>query len=345
MDKVLITGATGHLGANLVRDRVAAGDTVRVLLRPGSDEAAVAGLAIERAYADLRDPAAVRAAVRGCRRVYHCAAKISTVSGGEREIHEVNVLGTRNVLEAARAEDVERVVVTGSFGAVGDVPGAPCDESTPFYPFEAHTAYAHTKVLVELETLRAFAAGLDTILAISCGILGPHDFMPSRMGKLMCDFAHGRLPGYLPGGFEAVASRDIVAGHVLAMETGRPGDRYLFSSEYLSMDQLMALLEQLTGARRPRLRLPPRLVTGISRFSSPVLARLSPERQQLFTPAAVRVLTLSRRADCTKARTELGFRPTSVADAVREAYDDFVRRGLIQPRGRTASREVPYGTP
>ena len=155
--KVLVTGATGHLGANLVRRLLDDGRDVRVLLRPNTDPGGVDGLAVERVTGDLRDAAALAAATRGCESVYHCAANVSTIQGGpahKRDIYESNVIGTKNLLAAAMRAEVARVVVTGSFSAVGfdpERPSDPSNESAPFYPFARHLPYAHTKVLVEHE--------------------------------------------------------------------------------------------------------------------------------------------------------------------------------------------------
>src|SRR6476659_7933714 len=135
---VLVTGATGHLGANLVRRLLDDGHAVRVLLQPNGPTDAVDGLDVERIHGDIRFPASVAAAIRGCERVYHCAAKISTLAGEEREIYESNVIGTRNVLRAALDTGVSRVVVSGSLSAVGHDPNQPSVESMPFYPFDKH---------------------------------------------------------------------------------------------------------------------------------------------------------------------------------------------------------------
>src|SRR6202011_4476886 len=129
--RVLITGATGHLGANLVRNRLAAGQPVRVLLRSGHSTEAIDGLDGDRAYGDLRDSDAVRKAARGCRGVYHCGGKVSTIAGSHRELFETNVMGVRSVLDAARAERVERVVVTSSLSVVGQIDDQVADERTP----------------------------------------------------------------------------------------------------------------------------------------------------------------------------------------------------------------------
>jgi nucleoside-diphosphate-sugar epimerase len=239
---VLVTGGSGHLGANLVRRLLDDGRAVRVLMRPESDNRGLDGLSVERAPGDLRDLPAVRAAVAGCTQVYHCAAKVSTARRGEREIFACNVIGTRHVLQAARESGVSRVVVSGSFSAVGHDPGRPSDETVPFYP-SAGPAVLLVKMLVEHECLEGGGGGLDVVVAISCAIIGPNDFKPSRMGRTLVDFAGGRLRAYVPGGFEFVAARDIVEGHRPRHEKGRAGQRYIFSTEFLTVDQLLGLFE------------------------------------------------------------------------------------------------------
>lgn len=324
----LVTGATGHLGANLVRQLLSEGRAVRVLLRQNRTSSAVAGLDVERAFGDVRDAAAVAQAVRGCERVYHCAARVSTSDRGARETYACNVVGTRNVLAAAREAGVSRVVVTGSFSAVGHDPMRASDETMPFDPFARATPYEVSKAFVEQECLKAAVEGQDVVVAISTAILGPNDFKPSRMGRALLDFARGKLRAYIPGGFEFVAARDIVAGHRLAMEKGRRGQKYIFSSAFLTVDDLMGIFESVTGRSRPRWRLPAPAMAGLARALA-VGGGLFPDWEPRFTPAAVRLLRLRRRADCRKAKTELGFTPTPLAEAVREAYAWFRERGEI----------------
>jgi nucleoside-diphosphate-sugar epimerase len=329
---VLVTGGSGHLGANLVRRLLDEGEAVRVLARRDSNNGALQGLDVEWAWGDLRDAAAVEAAVRGAERVYHTAAKVSSAETQQREIYETNVLGTRNVLHAALAHGVRRVVVTGSFSAVGHRPDRPSDETVPVNPFTPLLPYQRSKVAVEHECLKAMADGLDVVIATSCAILGPNDHMPSRMGQLLLDFARGRLRAYIPGGFEFVAARDIVQGHRLAMDKGATGQKYIFSSAFRTVDQLMETYEQVTGRPRPRLRLPPPLMAGLARAVNAVVTRVAPHVEPRFTPGAVRILRMHRRADITKARTQLGYAPSPIEDAIREAYEDFVRRGLLPRR-------------
>jgi nucleoside-diphosphate-sugar epimerase len=153
------------------------------------------------------------------------------------------------------------------------------------------------------------------------------------MGRVVADFAGGKMRAYIPGGFDFVAARDIVAGHVLAMEKGRVGQRYIFSTRFVEVDELMAILERVTGRPRPAIRLPPAVMAGIAHVSSFVLTNFFPSVPQRFTPAAVRLLQMRRRADTLRAQNELGYQPTSIEEALREAYEHFVERGLIhEPR-------------
>ncbi|MCA9549743.1 MAG: DNA mismatch repair protein MutS [Myxococcales bacterium] len=322
--KVLVTGAAGHLGANLVRRLLRDGQQVRVMLRQGSNNAAVDGLEVERVYGDLRDADSLARAVDGCESVYHCAATISTLKGDERlkkELYEANVLGARQLLAAAKAAGVVRTVVTGSFSATGE-------ESDRKLP------YAHTKELMEQEALRAVAEGQDVVIATSCALLGPHDYKPSPMGQTMLDYTHGKLHAYIPGGVAFVSAADVCEGHVLAMRRGEAGQRYVLSTEFATVDQLMDLFEEVSGRRRPRLKLPPGVMAPLAEVSSFVMSNLFPSKPQRFTPDAVRLLRQQLRADDTKARVELGYAPTDIRSAVHEAYADFARRGLV-PGGPT----------
>jgi len=342
---ILLTGANGHLGANLLRRLLRDGEAVRVFLRPESDNRTVDGLAVERAYGDLRDPQTVEAALHGCTHVYHAAAMVSTLHHRRLEIYESNVIGTRNVLRAALAEGVTKVVVSGSLSAVGHTPDRPTDETVPFNPFEKHLPYAFSKAGVERECLNAAVEGLPVVVAISCAILGPWDFKPSRMGRTLVDFANGRLRAYIPGGFEFVAARDIVEGHVLAMRKGRSGQRYIISTKFLTVDELLGIFERVTGRPRPP-RIPPGLMAAAAEVSSFVLTHFCPNVPQRFTPGAIRLLRMQRRADCSKARRELGYEPTRIEDAIQEAYDWHVERGAVRSpiAGRRPAERVEVGS-
>ncbi len=342
--KVFVTGAAGHLGANLLHRLLSDGRSVAVLLRPGDNNDAIraveeaTGRTAERVMGDLRDAEVLRRGMEGCETAFHVAAKVSTVSGAPadlRDLFECNVLGTGNLLRAARDAGTKRVVVTGSFSAVGydeDEPTKPSDESMPFRPFDGHMPYGRTKMLVEHECLKAVVEGQDVVIATSCAVLGPWDYIPSRMGRTLIDFANGRLNAYVPGGFEFVAAKDIVEGHLLAMKRGRTGQRYILSTEFMTVDKLLDIFEEVSGRQRPKLRLPPPVMAGVAEVTSFVLTKFFPKVPQRFTPGAVRILRMQRHADLTKSKTELGYAPSNVRSAIAEAYADFARRGLTPTR-------------
>ncbi len=354
--KVFVTGAAGHVGANLVHRLVTEGRDVRVFLRPDSNNEAIdaiereTGKKVERVFGDLRDAKAVDAAIRGCNVAFHVAARVSIVGGTEqslREIYDCNVIGTANLLRSAGEAGVARTVVTGSLSAVGydiDDPSRPSDESMGIYPFSEHLPYGRTKQLVEHEVLKACVDGLDAVIATSCAVLGPYDHKPSRMGRLLLDFTHGRLRAYLPGGFDFVRARDLADGHVLALERGRRGHRYILSTGFASVDDLMEVFEEVSGRKRPSLRLPAGVMAGVAQVSTFVMSNFFPETEQRFTPASVRLLRMERKADTTKAQTELGYRPTTVRQAIHEAYADFARRGLVPQSPSLGGSATSSGT-
>lgn len=336
--RVLVTGGAGHLGSNLVRRLLEDGRQIRVLLRAGDNNQGVDGLDVERVYGDLRDPGSLDRALEGCETVFHVAAKISTLHAGpkeERDIFECNVLGTRNLMAAAKRAEVSRVVATGSFSAVGydlDDPSKASNEELPVFPFDNALPYARTKVLSEHECLKAHADGLDVVMVTSCALIGPHDYLPSRMGRTILDHAHGKLRAYVPGGFDWVRAADVIEGHVLAMHRGRPGQKYICSTEYKHLDEIMAILHEVTGRPPTKMRIPAEVMEKVGEVSSFVLTHFFPKVNQRLTPGAIRILKMKRRADTTKAQRELGYRPTNVREAFYEAYEDFARRGLVPPR-------------
>jgi len=227
--RVFVTGGSGHLGANLVRRVLRDGHQIVALAQPGANNTGLTegleGQPVEIVEGDLRDPASFERAMQGCEVAYHAAALLVTKPGGERDIYECNVVGTRNLLAAARKAELRRVVFTGSFSACGHTPGRPSTEEDRFYPFQVTMPYERSKAWAEHEVLRAVADGQDVVIATSCSIIGGHDYIPSRMGRVIRDFANGKLRAYVPGGFEFVAAHDIAEGHVLAMQKGRTGQK------------------------------------------------------------------------------------------------------------------------
>ncbi|MCY4000980.1 MAG: NAD-dependent epimerase/dehydratase family protein [Bacteroidetes bacterium] len=344
---VFLTGASGHLGANLLHRLLDDGVRVRVLLRETDDNAALEGLDVERTYGDLRDLDAIRQAVIGCKGVYHVAAKISTIEGNRahrREVYECNVIGTRNILQAAREANAGRVVVTGSFSAVGydlDDPSAPSNETMLFYPMERIMPYERSKVLVEHECWKAAAQGQDVVVATCCALVGGYDYLPSRVGRTLVDFTNGKVRGYVDGGFEFVAAQDIVQGHLLCMDRGRTGEKYIFSSGFKTISEILDLFEEVSGIKRSSRKIPNGVMLVFAEIASYYLSRAHPSFPQRFTPGAIRLLKKRRHADTSKARQELGFEPTPLIEAVHAAYSFHHAQGSITNPRANPPRTTP----
>ncbi len=334
--KVLVTGASGHLGANLVRRLLADGHEVRVLVQSRADNRGIDGLDLERVEGDLLDANSLKRAVTGVARVFHVAAKISTATATvaeQRLLYNINTIGTRDLLRACLEAGVGRVVLTGSFSSTGfdlDDPAKASDESLPFYPFGYAMPYSHTKTLAEHELLKAVAEGLDGVIATSCGIIGPWDYLPSRMGGTLCDFANGKLRAYVEGGFTWMRAADIADGHVRAMEYGRKGQKYLFATEFMKLSELFATFSEVAGIQRKLIEVPIDLVGTVAQVWSGTLARFFPTASQRLTPGSIAVLKACRRVDISKSRRELGYRPTSMREAMQDAYEFYVREGMIR---------------
>ncbi|EDM81912.1 nucleoside diphosphate sugar epimerase family protein [Plesiocystis pacifica SIR-1] len=349
---ILVTGASGHVGNNLVRRLLEEGCAVRALVQPGANDRGLEGLDIERTPGDLRDLDSLRRALDGVTRVFHVAAKISTATSNpaeQRELYAINVLGTRDLLRASLDAGVERVVLTGSFSATGfdlDDPSQPSAEGLPFYPFRyaqggGPMAYAHTKALAEHQALVFAAEGLDVVIATSCGCIGPHDYLPSRMGGTLCDYIDGRQRAYVDGGFSWIRARDIADGHLLAMARGRSGQKYVFATGFLTLGELFRTAGEVAGVDHPLVELPFEFVNRVAKVYSGTLARFFPKASQRLTPGSLAVLRMRRRVDSSKAQRELGFEPTELRTAIAEAVEFFAREGMVR---RASAVSVPRQT-
>ncbi|MEX1366998.1 MAG: NAD-dependent epimerase/dehydratase family protein [Nannocystaceae bacterium] len=334
--KVLVTGGGGHVGANVMHALLDDGQDVRCLVLPGTrDDPAFAGLPVELVEGDIRDYDSMVAATKGCARVFHVAAKVSTLNataGEQRDLYEINVIGTRNVMRASLENGVARAVLTGSFSSTGydlDDPSLPSHEDLPFYPFGHVMPYSHTKALAEHEMLRAVIDGLDAVIATSCACIGPWDYIPSRMGRTMVDYSRGKLRAYVPGGFDFVNARDIARGHLLAMEHGRKGHKYIISTSFHTLDDLVQMFSEITGLPPVRLQVPAKLMASVTGLYAGSLAKVFPNLPQRLTPGAIGVLQMRRHADTSKAQRELGYVPGAVRDAVRDAFVFFAREGKL----------------
>jgi dihydroflavonol-4-reductase len=228
----LVTGATGFVGSHVARQLVSAGHSVRVLVRPASNLRSLEGLPIERAEGDLRDCVSLGRAMKGVRRVFHVAADYRLWTRHPEEIYESNVEGTRLLFEAARSAGVERVVYTSTVATIA-VPGAAGslpNEETRATLNQMVGHYKRSKFLAELEAIKAAAAGLPVVIVNPTAPVGPGDWKPTPTGRIILDFLNGKMPAYVDTGLNVVAVEDVAAGHLLAAERGRIGERYILGA-------------------------------------------------------------------------------------------------------------------
>src|SRR6266542_3095124 len=308
----LVTGGTGFVGANLVRELLADGQSVRVLARKGGDRRALEGCAVEVVEGDLLDPVSVRAAARGVRRVYHVAADYRLWAPDPRALYRANVDGTRHVLEAACEAGAARIVYTSTVGAVG-IPddGMPGDETTPVW--------------------------LHDMVNPSAPV-GPWDIKPTPTGQMVVDFLRGKMVAALDTGLNLVHVRDVARGHILAAERGRAGERYILGNANLSLLEIFRLLAAITGVPAPRFRVP-YAVAWLAAAGMEGVTRITGRAPQVPL-AAVRMARKRMHFSAAKAVRELGLPQTPVPAALADAVEWFVQRGYA-PRPPRLSRPDP----
>jgi dihydroflavonol-4-reductase len=331
MSDALVTGGTGFVGANVVRELVAAGAGVRVLARPGGDRRALEGVKVEIVEGDLTDAASVRRAVAGVQAVYHVAADYRLWTPDPAPLYRANVDGTRAVLDAAGAAGVSRIVYTSSVGALG-IPrdGTPGDETTPVTLDEMVGHYKRSKFLGEQVALDYARRGLPVVVVNPSAPLGPWDIKPTPTGQMVVDFMRGRMVGVVDTGLNVVHVRDVARGHLLAAERGKPGEKYILGHARgnLSLAEIFGLLAAITGGRAPRFRVPYALA-WCSALACEGVARVT-GRPPAVPLTAVRMSRKRMYFNPAKAVRELGLPQTEPRAALADAVAWFEARGYAR---------------
>lgn len=326
--QVAVTGAAGHVGANLVRALLARGDQVRVLVH--TDTRGIAGLPVEHSHGSVTDLAAVLRLVHGVQRVYHLAAKVSIEPRERAELHRVNVGGTQCVVDACRTAGVARLVYVSSIHAFASHPRhEPITEDRALATGRGLPGYDASKVAAERVVQAAVASGLDAVVLNPTAILGPHDCRPSHLGEVLLDLYHQRLPGLVAGGFDWVDVRDVAAGILAAADQAPAGSRYLLGGQRATVAELAHLVAQVTGRRAPWLVAPMWLARAVAPGAE-WAARLA-GRRPLFTPESLYALRNHLDISSARARQELGYAPRALETTVRDTFDWFREAGMLEP--------------
>ncbi len=334
MPDALVTGGTGFVGANVVRELLGEGATVRVLARPGGERRAVAGLPVEIVEGDLGEPASLQRAVVGVATVFHVAADYRLYAPDPEALYRTNLQGTRAILGAAAEAGVRRVVYTSTVGVLGiPADGSPGTEETPVTLADMVGPYKTSKFLAEEVALQFARAGAPVVVVNPSAPVGPWDVKPTPTGRMIVDFLRGRMLASFDTGLNIVHVRDVARGHLLAARQGRVGERYILGHANLSLTEILRLLADITGLRPPRFRIP-YAVAWTAAACLEGAARLT-----RGTPAvALTAVRLARKRmyfSPAKAVRELGLPQTDPQEALRDAVDWFFAHGYAAPRPAT----------
>jgi dihydroflavonol-4-reductase len=324
--KTFITGATGFIGASIVRELLKEGRQVRALVRPSSDTSNLAGLDVEFWKGDLRDRDSLVSGLKGCDVLYHAAADYRLWTRNPAEMYRINVDGTAAILDAALKNGLSRVVYTSSVGTLGNPgDGTPGSEDAPVTLDDMVGHYKKSKFLAEREADKFVARGLPLVIVNPSTPIGPLDIKPTPTGKIIVDFLNRRMPAYLDTGLNIIAVEDCARGHLLAEKRGQVGRKYILGNSNLTLADIFKLLNGITGLPAPRLRLPytPILLAayvneGFSRITG---------REPLIPLAGVQMAAKFMFFDSSRAVRELGLPQSPVEDALRRAVEWFRANG------------------
>lgn len=314
---ILVTGATGHLGNVLVRELIAAGEKVRVLVRPGESLQSLQGMLIEVVVGDVLDRDAIGKAMQGIKTVFHLAGVIAIRPGMEDIMHRVNVEGTRNVAEIALESGIDRLIHVSSVHAFRREPhGIVMDENTPLALDSPVGSYDRTKAEGTSAVLELVRQGLNAVIVCPSGIIGSHDYLDSEMGRTLSSFAARKINVLIDGAFDFVDVRDVAQGLILAREKGISGEIYILSGSRVTIEKLHQMTLNAAGSRAPSLKIPVRLamvaIAILQRFYNWLKIKSS------YTVYSLQTLIDNSLFSSQKAFRDLGYRPRPLAEAISD---------------------------
>ncbi len=327
-DIVLVTGASGFVGAAVARAAVARGFKTRVLMRPTASRANIRGLDVEPVSGDMRDAASMAAAMSGARYLFHVAADYRLWARDPGEIERNNLDGARATMQAALRAGVERVVYTSSVAALKPGAGEAVDEASRHTPQSVIGAYKRSKLVAEREVERLIVEkNLPAVIVSPSTPIGPRDIKPTPTGRIIVEAATGRMPAFVDTGLNLVHVEDVAEGHFLALEKGRIGQNYILGGEDVSLETMLGDIAGLTGRRPPRVKLPRWPLFPLA-YGAELMARLT-GRQPFLTADALRMSRYWMFFSSAKAKAELGFAARPYREGLKDALAWFGTNGYL----------------
>lgn len=336
--RAFVTGATGFLGSHVACVLAEQGAELRLLVRSTSNLKNLEGLLspgasrgnmVETAVGDLRDPASLEKAMAGCDVVFHVAADYRLWVRDPNEMYKSNVEGTRAILEAARKNGVRRVVYTSSVATIGfTADGTPADEDSPVSLDDMIGPYKRSKFMAEQIAMEAGRSGMQVVTVNPTTPIGEQDVKPTPTGRIVVDFLKRKFPAYVETGLNLVDVRECARGHVMALEKGRSGERYILGGENLTLKQILDTLGKITGLPSPKVKLPYAFAFAAGVFGEMITGRVL-HGEPRATVDTVRMGKKMMFASSYKAERELGWKIVPVEDALRRAVEWFRGNGYV----------------
>jgi dihydroflavonol-4-reductase len=325
--RVFITGATGFVGGHVARSYAAEGASLRLLTRWTSRLDSLEGLDAEMVSGDLREPEKLRTALTGCDALVHVAADYRLWVRDPKAMYDTNVDGTRELLRLAREVGVQRVVYTSSVATMGfKEDGTIVNEETPVGLGDMIGHYKRSKFLAEQQAIRAAQGGQHVVILNPTTPVGPGDAKPTPTGRIIVDFLNKKFPAYVDTGLNLVDVAEVARMHVVALERGTPGERYILGGENLTLKQILDRMSSITGLPSPTMKVPHAVAMIFAFFDETIVGKML-DREPRATVEAVRMGKKMMFASSSKAEWELGFQVLPIYHALRSAIDWFVAQG------------------
>ena len=328
--RLFVTGATGFVGAHVAQLAAQKGAELRVLARPTSNINHLPRHA-EVVVGDLRKPAAFASALQGCDALIHVAADYRLWVPDPAEMYKANVEGTRELLRLAREAGVPRVVYTSSVATMGFHDDAVVDEETPVSEAAMIGPYKRSKWLAEQVAIEAVRAGQHVIILNPTTPIGSLDTKPTPTGRIVVDFLNKNFPAYVDTGLNLVDVEEIARMHLVALERGTPGERYILGGENLTLKQILDRLAAITGLPSPTMKVPHAVAMAFAFFAETITGKLR-GKEPRATVEAVRMGKKMMFASSAKAERELGLRVMRVDRALQSSVDWFIANGYAMAK-------------
>jgi dihydroflavonol-4-reductase len=325
-----VTGATGHVGANLVPELLKEGAKVRVLIRPANSRTNIPE--VEKIVGDILHPESLNTLLKDVDVVYHLAANISLSMHTWPEVEAVNVTGTRNVVQACLEAGIRRLVHFSSIHAMVQEPlDISVDEMRPLVDSRSYPPYDLSKAAGERQVRWGIEQGLDAVIVSPTAVIGPGDYKPSHIGEALISMAKGTLPALVEGGFDWVDVRDVASGAIFAQKNAPTGAKYLLSGHWVSVKEIASLVAGITGIPAPRLVCP----AWLARTGAPLASSFYQlvGKRPLFTSASIRALnTCNRCISHDRASRDLSYRPRPFKETLADTLNWFQNNGMLDNR-------------